>query len=122
MEKDIFVNIIAERLKLRGAQVQHTIDLLESGCTIPFISRYRKEATGALDEVQLAAISEQLGKLKEIEARKNTILSTIESQDKLTEELKSKIESTWDATALEDLYLPYKPKRRTRAEFVREKV
>ena len=121
MEKDIFVNIIAERLKLRGAQVQHTIDLLESGCTIPFISRYRKEATGALDEVQIAAISDQLGKLKEIEARKNTILSTIESQDKLTEELKSKIENTWDATALEDLYLPYKPKRRTRAEIAREK-
>ena len=92
MEKNIFVNIIAERLKLQKIQVQHTIDLLESGCTIPFISRYRKEVTGALDEVQIAAISEQLGKLKEIEARKNTILSTIESQDKLTEELKSQIE------------------------------
>ncbi len=121
MEKNIFVNIIAERLKLQKIQVQHTIELLESGCTIPFISRYRKEVTGALDEVQIAAISEQLGKLKEIEARKNTILSTIESQDKLTEELKSQIENTWDATALEDIYLPYKPKRRTRAEIAREK-
>lgn len=101
--------------------MEHTIELLESGCTIPFISRYRKEATGSLDEVQVAAIHDQLTKLKELVDRKNTILSTIESQEKLTPELKERIEKCWNATELEDIYLPYKPKRRSRATIAREK-
>lgn len=95
--------------------------LLEEGCTIPFISRYRKEVTGTLDEVQVAAISDQLDKLKELEARKQTILKTIEEQGKLTPELKERIDATWNSTELEDIYLPYKPKRRTRAEVARQK-
>lgn len=116
-----FVKLISEHLQLRELQVLHTVELLESGCTIPFISRYRKEATGALDEVQVAAISEQLTKLQELEARKQTILKSIESQEKLTPELQAQIADTWNATELEDLYLPYKPKRRTRAEIARQK-
>lgn len=117
----IFTSLIAQALQLRENQVEHTIELLESGCTIPFISRYRKEATGSLDEVQVAAIHDQLTKLKELADRKNTILSTIESQEKLTPELKERIEKCWNATELEDIYLPYKPKRRSRATIAREK-
>lgn len=117
----IFTSLIAQALQLRENQVEHTIELLESGCTIPFISRYRKEATGSLDEVQVAAINDQLTKLKELADRKNTILSTIESQEKLTPELKERIEKCWNATELEDIYLPYKPKRRSRATIAREK-
>ena len=95
--------------------------MLEEGCTIPFISRYRKEVTGTLDEVQVANISDQLEKLKELEKRKETILKTIEEQGKLTPELQTRIEGSWDSTELEDIYLPYKPKRKTRAEVARQK-
>lgn len=116
-----FTSLIAQALQLRENQVEHTIELLEGGCTVPFISRYRKEATGSLDEVQVAAICDQLAKLKEIEARKITILSTIEGQGNLTDELKERIAQCWNATALEDLYLPYKPKRRSRATIAKEK-
>ena len=120
--KDLrFKSIIAQALQLGEAQVGRTIELLESGCTIPFISRYRKEATGSLDEVQVAAIQEHLNRLNEMASRKETILSTIKEQEKLTPELQARIEACWDATELEDIYLPYKPKRRTRATIAREK-
>ena len=117
----IFKSIISKSLAIGEQQVGNTLELLEEGCTIPFISRYRKERTGALDEVKVAAISDQLDKLKEIEKRKQTILSTIEEQGKLTDELRKRIENSWDATELEDIYMPFKPKRRTRAQVAREK-
>lgn len=118
---NIFTSLISQSLQLRDVQVEHTIELLDSGCTIPFISRYRKEATGSLDEVQIAAINDQLGKLREIDGRKVTIISTIEGQEKLTDELRDRIEKCWNLTELEDIYLPYKPKRRTRATIAKEK-
>lgn len=112
---------IASELNLQERYVAHALALLEGGCTVPFISRYRKEATGGMDEMQVAAVAGRLDKLKEIEERKQTILSTIEAQGKLTDALRSRILSLWDPTVLEDLYLPYKPKRRTRAQMARER-
>ncbi|WP_455497834.1 Tex family protein [Coprobacter sp.] len=117
----IFPQLISKVLDIKANQVSNTIALLEDGATIPFISRYRKEVTGALDEVQIADIKSQYDKLCEVEKRKQTILSTIEEQGKLTSELKERIEASWDMTELEDIYLPYKPKRRTRAEIARER-
>ena len=117
----IFSKLIAKATGISERQVQGTVGLLEEGCTIPFISRYRKEVTGTLDEVQVANISDQLEKLKELEKRKETILKTIEEQGKLTPELQTRIEGSWDSTELEDIYLPYKPKRKTRAEVARQK-
>ena len=117
---NIFTPIISERLGIGASQVDATLGLLDEGCTIPFISRYRKEATGNLDEVQVAAISDLNGKLKELQKRKDTILKTIEAQGKLTDELRQRINICWNATELEDLYLPYKPRRRTRAQIARE--
>lgn len=118
---EIYPALISKALNIPEKQVAATLDLLESGCTIPFISRYRKEATGSLDEVQIASIADQYEKLGEMQKRKVTILSTIEEQGKLTEVLQKRIEDCWDATVLEDIYLPYKPKRRTRAMVAREK-
>lgn len=118
---EIFSKMIATALNIAVHQVKNTLTLLESGATIPFISRYRKEATGGLNEVQIAEISEQNEKLCEMAKRKETILKTIEEQGKLTTELKKRIESCWNATELEDIYLPYKPKRKTRAEAARQK-
>lgn len=118
---EIFSKLIAKAVGISERQVASTVGLLEEGCTIPFISRYRKEVTGALDEVQVAGISDQLEKLKELAKRKETIVKTIEEQGKLTDELKKRIEASWDSTELEDIYLPYKPKRRTRAEVARQK-
>lgn len=113
--------IIAQRLGITLPQVQGTVRLLREGATIPFISRYRKEATGSLDELQVGAIKEQLDKLTELEARRQTVLATIEGQGKLTGELRERIGACWDAVELEDIYLPYKPKRRTRATVARER-
>lgn len=113
--------LIAEKLQIAEKQVLNTLLLLDDGATIPFISRYRKERTDGLDEVQIAAISDEYKRLHELEKRKETILSTIEEQEKLTDELRGKIENCWSSTELEDLYLPYKPKRRTRAQIAREK-
>lgn len=115
------VNIIAQRLKLNAQQVQRTIKLLNEGATIPFISRYRKEVTGGMDEVEIAAVRNESERLSDIQHRKNTILLTIEEQGKLTDELRQRIETCWDSTVLEDIYLPYKPKRHTRAQKAREK-
>lgn len=119
MEK--FSEMIARALKLPVHRVENTLKLLEGGATIPFISRYRKEATGGLDEVQIGEIQVRNEKLNELARRKETILSTIESSGKLTPELRARIEACWDATELEDIYLPYKPKRKTRAEMARQK-
>ena len=120
MEKNIFAKLIANALQLQEKAVANTLSLLEEGCTIPFISRYRKERTGGLDEVQIAAISDRFDKLKEIEKRKETVVKTITDLDKMTPELQQRIDACWDATELEDIYLPYKPKRRTRAQVARE--
>jgi uncharacterized protein len=113
--------LISQALDIREPQIEKTINLLEEGATIPFISRYRKEVTGGLDEVQIAAIKEQHDKLKELLKRKETILKSIEEQEKLTPELQKRIEDCWTSSELEDIYLPYKPKRQTRAEIARKK-
>ena len=118
---ELFNKMIAAALKVSVHQVDNTLSLLEGGATIPFISRYRKEATGGLDEVQIGEIKDRNDKLCELAKRKETILSTIEEQGKLTEELRKRIEQSWDATEVEDIYLPYKPKRKTRAEAARQK-
>ena len=120
MEKNIFARLIAQQLNLQERAVGNTLALLDEGCTIPFISRYRKERTGGLDEVQIAAISNQYERLKEIQKRKETIIKTITDLDKMTPELEKRITDSWDANELEDIYLPYKPKRRTRAQVARE--
>ena len=120
MEKNIFAHLIAQHLSLQERVVENTLALLDEGCTIPFISRYRKERTGGLDEVKIAAISDQYEKLKEIQKRKETIVKTITDLEKMTPELQKRIDDCWDATELEDIYLPYKPKRRTRAQVARE--
>ena len=115
-----FTKIIAEKLSLGEQAVENTLALLEEGCTIPFISRYRKEKTGNLDEVKIEAVAQANDKFKEMAKRKETILKTIEEQGKLTAELKKSIEDCWDGPELEDIYLPFKPKRRTRAQVARE--
>ncbi|WP_317418085.1 Tex family protein [Phocaeicola coprophilus] len=116
-----FSQMIADALKLPVHRVENTLKLLQGGATIPFISRYRKEATGGLDEVQISEISSRYEKLLELSKRKETIQSTIESLGKLTDDLRRRINGCWDATELEDIYLPYKPKRKTRAEAARQK-
>ena len=118
---NVFHTLIARFLQIPEGQVERTIGLLNEGATIPFISRYRKEVTGGLDEVQIGAIKDQLDKLTELSKRKETILATIEEQGKLTPELRKRIEESWDSTEIEDLYLPYKPKRVTKAEIARRK-
>ena len=117
---NIFAQLISKQLNLPETGVENTLALLDLGCTIPFIARYRKERTGNLNEVQIAQISDAYDKLKELAKRKETILKTIEEQGKLTDDLKHRVEECWDATTLEDLYLPFKPKRRTRAQVARE--
>ena len=116
-----FYRIISSLFNLSHSQVNNTIKLLQEGASIPFISRYRKEATDGLDEVQIENISNKLDELTDIQKRKETILSTIEEQGALTSELKKRIEETWTLSVLEDIYLPYKPKRRTRAEIAKSK-
>ena len=117
---NLFTARIARILSLPERGVDNTLQLLDEGCTIPFISRYRKERTGALDEVQIAQISELNDKLKEIVKRKETVVKTITEADKMTPELRKRIDDCWDATELEDIYLPFKPKRRTKAQIARE--
>ena len=113
-------NFISHSLSLPLQSVSAVLTLLNEGCTIPFISRYRKERTGNLDEVQITDISELYDRLKELGKRKETILKTIREQEKLTPELEARIRACMDSTELEDIYLPYKPKRRTRAQIARE--
>ena len=116
----IFTQLIASELHLSEHAVENTLKLLDEGCTIPFISRYRKERTGGLDEVEITGISERLTRLQEIAKRKETIVSTITEQGNMTPELQKRIDECWESTVLEDIYLPYKPKRRTRAQVARE--
>ena len=116
----IFTQLISSELHLQEQAVENTLKLLNEGCTIPFISRYRKERTGGLDEVQITAISNRLEQLQEIAKRKDTVIKTITEQGKMTPELQKRIDDCWDSTTLEDIYLPYKPKRRTRAQVARE--
>lgn len=116
-----FSQLIAAELKLPIHRIENTLKLLTGGATIPFISRYRKEATGGLDEVQISDIHTRYEKLSELAKRKETILSTIEEQGKLTDDLRRRIADCWDSTELEDIYLPYKPKRKNRAEAARQK-
>ncbi len=115
------IQLIARRLNLREKQVEQTIALLDEGATIPFISRYRKEATGGMDEVAVAAVAEQHRQLDELQHRKAFVIETIEAQGALTDELRKRIDESWDPTEVEDIYLPFKPKRRTRAQMAREK-
>ena len=116
----IFTKLISTELHLQEHAVENTLKLLDEGCTIPFISRYRKERTGGLDEVQITAISNRLEQLLEIAKRKDTVVKTITEQGKMTPELEKRIDDCWESTVLEDIYLPYKPKRRTRAQVARE--
>jgi len=118
---ELFHKMISELSGISEKQISSTLHLLGEGATIPFISRYRKEATGGLDEVQIEQIKEQHDKLCDIAKRKETILGTITEQGKLTAELEKRINDTWNPTELEDIYLPYKPKRKTRAEAARQK-
>lgn len=118
--RNIFVTLIAQALQAGVRQIEQTLALLDGGATIPFISRYRKEATGGMDEVQVEEIKDRYERLQETSKRKSTILSSIEEQGKLTDDLRNRIENSWDATELEDIYLPYKPRRRTRAEIARQ--
>ena len=115
------IGLIADELKLKAIQVNNTIELLDDGNTVPFISRYRKEATGSLDENQIRAIEERMHYLRALQARKETILKSIDEQGKLTPELREKIEQALKLQEVEDLYLPFKPKKRTRATVAREK-
>ena len=116
-----FISIIAGELGLECRQVRNTLRLLDEGATIPFISRYRKEATGGLDEVKVGEVGDRNAHLKELAKRKTTIVTAIGEQGKLTDELRARIDACWNATELEDLYLPYKSKRKTRAEAARRK-
>lgn len=115
-----YFGLISNKIGVSAKQIAATVALLNENATIPFIARYRKEKTGSLDEVQIAAIADEYHRYLEIEDRKATILRTIEEQGKLTSELKARIERSWDATELEDIYLPYKPHRKTRADVARE--
>lgn len=116
-----FSQMIAAAMKLPVHRIDNTLKLLAGGATVPFISRYRKEATGGMDEVQIEEVQSRHEKLCELAKRKETILSTIGEQGKLTDALRRRIEECWDSTALEDIYLPFKPKRKTRAEAARQK-
>ena len=116
----IFTQLISSELHLPEHGVENTLKLLDEGCTIPFISRYRKERTGGLDEVQITAISDRAARLMEIAKRKETIVKTITELGKMTPDMQKRIDNCWELTTLEDIYLPYKPKRRTRAQVARE--
>lgn len=117
---DKIIDIIAKEMGLAQKSVMGTIALLDEGCTIPFISRYRKEKTCGLDEVQITGIAQRYEKINELIHRKETIVKTIIEQEKMTPQLQQRIDDCWDATTLEDIYLPFKPKRRTRAQIARE--
>ncbi|RVN01492.1 Tex-like N-terminal domain-containing protein, partial [Sinorhizobium meliloti] len=113
--------IIASEIKATAAQVAAAVELLDGGATVPFIARYRKEVTGGLDDTQLRVLSERLTYLRELEARRASIVDSIRSQGKMTDELEGKIAGAVTKAELEDIYLPYKPKRRTKAEIARER-
>ncbi|MCD4688223.1 MAG: RNA-binding transcriptional accessory protein, partial [Desulfuromonadaceae bacterium] len=120
-EKAATIQILIDDTGLQKRQVEQTVALLQEGATVPFIARYRKEVTGELDEVQIRLLQERLEYHTELNKRRDTILKSIDEQGKLTAELRGKIESTRQKTELEDLYLPFKPKRRTKASIARER-
>src|SRR6202000_3522084 len=111
---------IAAELAVRDNQVSAAVDLLDGGATVPFIARYRKEATGTLDDAQLRTLDERLRYLRELEERRTAILASVDEQGKLTDELRAQLDAADTKARLEDLYLPYKPKRRTKAQIARE--
>ena len=113
---DKITTLISQELNIPLSQVAGTVGLLRDDNSIPFISRYRKEATGGLDDVAIQSIDARLNYYNDLQKRKSTILKSIEAQDKLTDELSLKISNCWDINTLEDIYLPFKPKRRTRAQ------
>ena len=117
----MLINIISKQLGLQADKVRNTVDLLEGGATVPFIARYRKEVTGSMDEVAIGNVKDVYEKMKALVQRKETIIVTIEQQGKLTPELKKRIDDCYDSLELEDIYLPYRPKRRTRATIARER-
>jgi uncharacterized protein len=121
MGADKNIVFIAKKLGLHEWQVENTLRLLDDGATIPFISRYRKEMTGSLDEVKLMHIKEEYERLKELAKRRESIIKSIEEQEKMTPDLREKIDGALTMAELEDIYLPYKPKRRTRATIAKEK-
>ena len=112
--------ILSQELSATATQITAAVELLDDGATVPFIARYRKEATGGLDDTQLRQLAERLQYLRELEDRKAVVLKSIEEQGKLSDDLRAQIEAADNKTALEDLYLPYKPKRRTKAQIARE--
>src|SRR5512133_3852680 len=114
------VRQIAAEIKVREAQVQAAVDLLDGGATVPFVARYRKEATGGLDDVQLRELEHRLGYLRELQERREAVLRSVAEQGRLTEQLRAAIEDAPTEQELEDLYLPYKPKRRSKGEIARE--
>src|SRR5687767_727157 len=118
---DLHSKKISKELALTLSSVKATIELLDEGATVPFISRYRKEATGSLDEVEIANIRDRVLQLRELDKRRESILKSISEQQKLTPELEEKINNAENMVALEDIYLPYKPKRRSRATIAKEK-
>ena len=115
------LQVIADELQIKKGQVEKSVELIDEGATIPFIARYRKEVTGSLNDEQLRALSERIVYLRNLEEKKASVLATIEEQGKLTDELKKQIEAVMTMVALEDLYRPYRPKRRTRATIAKEK-
>src|SRR5664280_1737902 len=115
------IEIVAIKLGLHDWQVENTIRLMDGGATIPFISRYRKEMTGSLDEVQLMHVKEEYERLKDLDSRKEAVIKSIEEQEKMTPELRKRIDNSLTLSELEDIYLPYKPKRRTRSTIAKEK-
>lgn len=121
MKSNKNIQIIAKKLQLHEWQVENTIRLMDAGATIPFISRYRKEMTGSLDEVAISNIRNEFGRLSEMDSRRETVIRTIEEQGKMTPELLQKIEEASTMAEIEDIYLPFRPKRRTRATIAREK-
>lgn len=118
---ELHISVIAKELAVKPSQVKAAAALLEEGATVPFISRYRKEATGSLDEVAVSSVSDRLGQLRELDKRREAILQSLEERDLLTDELRGKIEGAESLAVLEDIYLPFRPKRRTRATIAKEK-
>src|SRR4030065_246078 len=118
---ELHISIIAKEIAVKPSQVKAVAALLEEGATIPFIARYRKEATGSLDEVAITTIRDRLNQLEELDNRRESILKSLEEREQLTDELKEKILAAESMVVLEDIYLPYRPKRRTRATIAREK-
>ena len=117
----LYIDLISKELSIAPWQVEHTIELFQDGATIPFISRYRKERTGSLDEVQIFEIKQFYQKFEELEKRKKSVIESIDSQGKLTEELLERIGQIVDIQQLEDLYLPFRPKRKTRASIAKSR-